>query len=196
MQSVKDALAQAQNQLAEAQEKMDAKNGEFSDNANDLNDMLQSMEDAVAAAKEAAAAEKAAAEAQQQQGDAQQGDQQQGDQQQGDQQQGDQQQGQQQQGDPADPPEYINLWGLKLGRDYILTAQRLPIYRTAMRYQGPAFILHGTADRLVPYTYGERFNDIWPKSEYVELEGFDHGFAQNIYRATDLVSSWLIRTLK
>jgi alpha/beta superfamily hydrolase len=104
--------------------------------------------------------------------------------------------GQQQQGDPADPPEYINLWGLKLGRDYILTAQRLPIYRTAMRYQGPAFILHGTADRLVPYTYGERFNDIWPKSEYVELEGFDHGFAQNIYRATDLVSSWLIRTLK
>lgn len=104
--------------------------------------------------------------------------------------------GQPQQGDPADPPEYINLWGLKLGRDYILSAQLLPIYRTAMRYHGPALIVHGTADRVVPYTYGERFNDIWPRSEYVELDGFDHGFSQNIYRATEIVSSWLIRTLR
>ena len=101
-----------------------------------------------------------------------------------------------QQGDPADPPEYINLWGKKLGRDYILTAQRLPIYRTAVRYHGPALIVHGTADRVVPYTYGERFNDIWAGSEYVELDGFDHGFSQNVYRACDIVSSWFIKTLQ
>ena len=101
-----------------------------------------------------------------------------------------------QQGDPADPPEYIDLWGKKLGRDYILTAQRLPIYRTAARYHGPALIVHGTADRVVPYTYGERFNDIWAGSEYVELDGFDHGFSQNVYRACDIVSSWFIKTLQ
>ncbi|MBR3471959.1 MAG: alpha/beta fold hydrolase [Prevotella sp.] len=101
-----------------------------------------------------------------------------------------------QQGDPADPPEYIDLWGKKLGRDYILTAQRLPIYRTAVRYHGPALIVHGTADRVVPYTYGERFNDIWAGSEYVELDGFDHGFSQNVYRACDIVSSWFIKTLQ
>ena len=101
-----------------------------------------------------------------------------------------------QQGDPADPPEYIDLWGKKLGRDYILTAQRLPIYRTAVCYHGPALIVHGTADRVVPYTYGERFNDIWAGSEYVELDGFDHGFSQNVYRACDIVSSWFIKTLQ
>ena len=100
-------------------------------------------------------------------------------------------------GNPLDPPEYIEIWGgKKLGRDYILSAQRLPIYRTAMQYKGPALIVHGTADLLVPYTYGERFNDIWSGSEYVELEDFDHGFSQNIYRACDIVSSWLIKTLK
>ena len=105
--------------------------------------------------------------------------------------------GRPQEGDPDDPPEYVEMWsGLKLGRDYILSAQRLPIYRTAQRYQGPAIIVHGTSDRVVPYTYGERFNDIWPNSEYVELEGFDHGFSQNIYRVCDIVSGWLIKTLK
>ena len=99
-------------------------------------------------------------------------------------------------GNPLDPPEFVEVWGgRKLGRDYILSAQRLPIYRTAMRYHGPALIVHGNADLVVPYTYGERFNDIWPDSEYVELDGFDHGFSQNLYRACDIVSGWLIKTL-
>ena len=99
--------------------------------------------------------------------------------------------------DPLDPPETIELFGnMKLGGDYVKTAFRLPIYQTAARYKGPAIIVHGTADRVVPYTYGERFHDIWLNSEYVELEAFDHGFSQNIYRACDIVSSWLIKTLK
>ena len=99
--------------------------------------------------------------------------------------------------DPLDPPEFVNLFGsLKLGRNYITTAFSLPIYETAKAYQGPALIVHGTADRVVPYTYGERYHDIWPKSEIVILDAFDHGFSQNIYRATDIVSKFLIKTLK
>lgn len=99
--------------------------------------------------------------------------------------------------DPLDPPEAIELFGgMKLGGDYVKTAFRLPIYQTAARYQGPALIVHGTGDRVVPYTYGERYHDIWSNSEYVELEAFDHGFSQNIYRACDIVSAWLIKTLK
>ena len=97
--------------------------------------------------------------------------------------------------DPLDPPEYVELWGHKLGRNYMKTAFSLPIYETAARYQGPAIIVHGNADRVVPYTYGLRFHQQWPGSEYVLMEYFDHGFSQNIYRATDLVSDFLIRTL-
>ncbi len=99
--------------------------------------------------------------------------------------------------DPLYPPEYVELWGGKrLGRDYIKTAFSLPIYETAARYQGKALIVHGTGDRVVPYTYGERYHSIWPNSDYVQLDGFDHGFSQNIYRADRIVSYWLIKKLK
>jgi len=99
--------------------------------------------------------------------------------------------------DPFDPGEYVELWGgLKLGSQYIHTAFSLPIYETAAKYQGEALIIHGNADRVVPYTYGERFHQIWPKSELVIQEYFDHGFSQNIYRTTDIVSEYLIKLLK
>ncbi|MBR1546626.1 MAG: alpha/beta fold hydrolase [Prevotella sp.] len=98
---------------------------------------------------------------------------------------------------PLDPPEYVELWGgNKLGRNYIKTAFSLPIYETASKYQGPALIIHGNADRVVPYTYGERFHQQWQGSEYVLQEYFDHGFSQNVYRTTDIASAFLIRTLK
>ncbi|MBR2205171.1 MAG: alpha/beta fold hydrolase [Prevotella sp.] len=99
--------------------------------------------------------------------------------------------------DPFDPGEYVELWGgLKLGGEYIRTSFSLPIYETAAKYQGPALIIHGNGDRVVPYTYGERFHQIWPKSELVIQEYFDHGFSQNIYRTTDIVSDYLIKQLK
>ena len=99
--------------------------------------------------------------------------------------------------DPFDAGEYVELWGgLKLGGNYIRTAFTLPIYETAAKYQGPAIIVHGNADRVVPYTYGERFHQIWPKSEYVMQEYFDHGFSQNVYRSTDIVAQFLLKVLK
>ena len=99
--------------------------------------------------------------------------------------------------DPFDPGEYVELWGgLKLGGNYIRTAFTLPIYETAAKYQGPALIVHGTADRVVPYTYGERFYQIWPNSQLVIQDYFDHGFSQNIYSSTDIVAEYLIKHLK
>lgn len=99
--------------------------------------------------------------------------------------------------DPLDPPEYVELWGgKKLGRNYIKTAFSLPIYETASKYHGPALIVHGTADRVVPYTYGERYHQIWPGSTLVILDAFDHGFSQNVYRTDEIVSQYLIKQLK
>ena len=98
--------------------------------------------------------------------------------------------------DPFDLPEYLDLFGRKLGRDYLKTAFSLPIYETSASYQGAALIVHGNADRIVPYTYGLRFHQQWPGSEYELLEYYDHGFSQNVYRATDLVSQFFVKTLK
>ena len=73
--------------------------------------------------------------------------------------------------DPLDPPAVIPMMGghVKLGGNYVRTAFRLPIYETAAKYHGPACIVHGTGDRIVPYTYGERFHNIWKGSEYDEI---------------------------
>ena len=95
--------------------------------------------------------------------------------------------------DPLNAPASVDLGGgRKLGRDYIRTAFTLPIYETAAKYQGEAFILHGNADRVVPYTYGERFHQQWPKSQFLLLERYDHGFSQNVAHATDIVSQYLL----
>ncbi len=99
--------------------------------------------------------------------------------------------------DPFNPGEYVELYGgLKLGAEYIRTAFSLPIYETAALYQGPALVIHGNADRVVPYTYGERFHKIWPDSEFVIQEYYDHSFTQNVYRTTDIVARFLIKQLK
>ena len=77
---------------------------------------------------------------------------------------------------PINPPEYVELpGGRKLGREYILTAFRLPIYETAIRYQGAAFLIHGTGDRVAPYSYSERYKNIWKNSELHLMEEYDHG---------------------
>ena len=97
---------------------------------------------------------------------------------------------------PINPPEYVELpGGRKLGREYILTAFRLPIYETAIRYQGAALLIHGTGDRVAPYSYSERYKNIWKNSELRLMEGYDHGFSRHIEEIADLASNFLIKHL-
>ena len=97
---------------------------------------------------------------------------------------------------PLDPPERLELgYGRALGREFIKTAFSLPIYETAERYHGKGCIIHGTGDRVAPYTYGIRFHDIWPGSEYHQLEGYDHGFNPNPLDAVAIAVDYLKRNL-
>ena len=98
--------------------------------------------------------------------------------------------------DPLDPPEYVEVWGHHLGREYITSAFWLPIYETAASYKGPACIIHGTADRLVPYTYGLRFHQLWNKSEWHLLDRYDHGFGPQPEGAVKLSVTFFTKWLK
>lgn len=99
--------------------------------------------------------------------------------------------------DPLDPPDSVKLFnGVYLGRNYIRSAFGLPIYETAAKYQGNALLIHGTADHIVPYTYSERYHDIWPKSKLMLLEHFDHGFTQNEQRVAEIVANYLSSCFK
>ena len=98
--------------------------------------------------------------------------------------------------DPFNLGEYVELFrGLKLGAEYIRTAFSLPIYETSAKYQGPALIIHGTGDRVVPYTYGERFHQIWPKSKLQIIDRADHGFSQQIEQVATTTAEFLSQTL-
>ena len=100
------------------------------------------------------------------------------------------------QGDPLDPPEYVEVWGHRLGRDYITTAFWLPIYETAAGYKGPACIIHGTADRTVPFTYGLRFHQLWKGSEWHLLDRYDHGFGPHPEEAVKLAVTFFTKQMK
>ena len=98
--------------------------------------------------------------------------------------------------DPFNLGEYVELFrGMRLGAEYIRTAFSLPIYETAAKYQGPALIIHGTGDRVVPYTYGERFHQIWDGSELAIIDKADHGFSQQIEQVAGKSAEFLSKVL-
>ena len=98
--------------------------------------------------------------------------------------------------DPFNLGEYVELFrGMRLGAEYIRTAFSLPIYETAAKYQGPALIIHGTGDRVVPYTYGERFHQIWDGSELAIIDKADHGFSQQIEQVAGKSAEFLSKAL-
>ena len=87
-------------------------------------------------------------------------------------------------------PEYIEIFGRRIGRNYLLTARDLPIYETAKKYQGSVLVLHGEADDIVPYTYGEKYHHIYKNSELKLLPNFDHNFTQNMSLAAKIISDY------
>lgn len=93
--------------------------------------------------------------------------------------------------------DYVQLpfGDLKLGRKYIEAAVTLPIYETALNYTGPVLIIHGTHDRVVPYTYGERYDNGYKNSSIELIPGEDHGFSRNRAEAALHASDWLAKTL-
>lgn len=99
--------------------------------------------------------------------------------------------------DSINVPEYVEIFGNhKVGRNYILTAQKLPIYETAKKFTGPAFMIHGTTDIIVPYTYSLRYQEIYKNSELKLLDCFDHGFSQDTKRTAKFVADFFAKQLK
>ena len=83
--------------------------------------------------------------------------------------------------DPNNIPEYISVFGHRVGHAYLQTAQSLPIYKTTAQYTGPVCIIHGTEDSIVPYSYGVRFSEGYDDTVVVHLiEGDDHAFSRNL----------------
>ena len=68
---------------------------------------------------------------------------------------------------------------LKVGKNYILTGLNLPIYETAEKYKGPTCVVHGDADKIVPYSYSVKYSKIWKNCELHIMPGCDHVFTKH-----------------
>ncbi len=98
-------------------------------------------------------------------------------------------------GDYIELPHSPEAGALLLGKNYVETAIRLPIYETAANYNGPALIVQGTHDQIVPYTYAERYNEKIPRSELKLIPDENHVFSQTQKETSILVADWLHRIL-
>ncbi len=94
-------------------------------------------------------------------------------------------------GDYIELPHSPEAGALLLGKNYVQTALTLPIYETAANYTGPTLIVQGTHDRIVPYTYAERYNEKISNSVLKLIPDENHTFSNTREGTSILVADWL-----
>lgn len=98
---------------------------------------------------------------------------------------------------PADPPEYVKCFGMmKLGREYILTTQKLDIYGTAKDYTGPVRLIHGSKDTIVPMSCSERFVESYTQdAELIVVDGENHMITRKLRKVVSHAVSFFVSQL-
>ena len=101
--------------------------------------------------------------------------------------------------DAMNPPEFVEIatphGSYKVGKNYIKTAQVLPIYETSEKFTGAALMIHGTGDIVVPYTYSLSYKKIFKRGEVELLDGVDHSFHDNESRTAKLAADFFAGNL-
>ena len=77
---------------------------------------------------------------------------------------------------PVNPPEFINLYGFKIGRKYILSAQNLPIEEESSWFTGPVHLFHGTWDMIVPVACSKRYAKLYQNCKLTVIWATGHVF--------------------
>ena len=77
---------------------------------------------------------------------------------------------------PESIPESIEFWGVKLGRNFVLTLRGLDIYANMAAFRKPVLIMHGTNDAIVPISCSRRAAETYRNAELVVYNGEGHGF--------------------
>ena len=93
--------------------------------------------------------------------------------------------------DASNPPESVSVFFHKLGRNFIIEAQKLPVYETSSAYTGPVLIIHGDNDSIVPVSYSEKYFKLYKDSELCVLQGEGHMLNGNKKRLMEKIVGFL-----
>lgn len=78
--------------------------------------------------------------------------------------------------DVADIPEVSDLWGVKLGRKFMMDIRPMKPYETIGSYKGRVLIIHGTDDAVVPLEYSTRAAETYDDATLKIIDKAGHGF--------------------
>ena len=76
-----------------------------------------------------------------------------------------------------DIPDEAELWGMKLGRAFFESIRTLDPFSLIGDYSRDVLILHGKDDDVVPLSYSERAQKIYPHAELIVFPQEGHGFS-------------------
>lgn len=84
---------------------------------------------------------------------------------------------------PAREQGWFDFGGMALGTAFTDEVRNgLDVYAPIVTYTGPAEVLHGTADAIVPLRYGQRYADRLPGATFTAVDGADHGWSSVPFR--------------
>lgn len=93
--------------------------------------------------------------------------------------------------DAANPPEYVSVLFHKLGRKFILEAQKMQIIEDSAKYTGKVCLLHGTKDSIVPVRYSERYAELYPDATLHLIDGENHFLSKHRKEIADIAIAFV-----
>ena len=85
---------------------------------------------------------------------------------------------------------------MKLGRKFFLDIRTLDPFSRIGSYGGRVLLLHGDEDDVVPLSYSQRAEKVYPNAELVVYRGERHGFTESGMRdVTRRLLEWMERVL-
>ena len=97
--------------------------------------------------------------------------------------------------DPSQPPETLSVFFHRIGREYFKVAQKLRIYERSSCYKGPVLIVHGKKDKIVPFSYGQKYHDVYENCELVLLDKENHFLSKRRNEIIETSAGFLSRHL-
>lgn len=75
-----------------------------------------------------------------------------------------------------DIPEVSEIWGVKLGKKFMMDIRNIKPFDIIGNYKGNVLIVHGTDDKVVPVNYSKRAQQTYQNVELKIIEKAGHGF--------------------